>query len=286
MQPTRDPAPSFDRLIAACGLPRLEARVLLEQVSGRSREWLIAHGDESAAGAVGARFEALVRRRQDGEPIAYLVGRREFHGRDFEVGAEVLIPRPETEELVDLALASAEAGATRVLDLGTGSGCIAITLECLRPEWSVVATDRSRDALAIARRNAQRLCPRALTDGRLEFREGDWWAPLPPGERFDLIVSNPPYVADGDPHLRRGDLRFEPRSALASGSDGLAALRTICAGAGDRLQPGARLLVEHGFEQGHAVRALFAAVGLVEVRTLPDAAGLDRFTGGTMPFEV
>ncbi len=278
-----DPPPSFDRLVAACGLPRMEARALLEHASGRPREWLIAHGDESAPRDTAERFLLLARRRREaGEPLAYLVGAREFHGRDFEVGAAVLIPRPETEALVDLALDCARARA-RVLDLGTGSGCIAITLVCLRADWTVVATDASRDALAVARRNAQRLCPQPLAEGRLELREGDWWAPVASGERFDLIVSNPPYVAAGDEHLSRGDLRFEPRSALAGGDDGLDAIRAICAGAGARLEPGGRLLIEHGFDQGAAVAALFVAAGFDEVRTLADVAGLDRITRGTLP---
>lgn len=277
----QDPIPTFDSLIASCGLPRLEARALLAQASNRSVEWMVAHGDEPAADAVATRFEALARRRrEDGEPIAYLLGHREFHGREFEVDAAVLIPRPETEELVDAALEIVESGA-RALDLGTGSGCIALTLASLRLDWTIVATDRSGDALAIARRNAQRLCPQALADGSLEFREGDWWEALAPGERFDLIVSNPPYVADGDPHLGQGDLRFEPRGALAGGADGLDAIRAICSGAGARLEPGGRLLVEHGFEQGAAVRALFADAGLADVHTLLDAAGLDRITAGT-----
>ena len=278
-----DPAPSHDRLIATCGLPRLEARALLEHASGKPREWLIAHGDETAPPEAARRFRELARRRRDaGEPLAYLLGIREFHGRDFEVDAAVLIPRPETEALVDLAIACGPARA-RVLDLGTGSGCIAITLACLRADWSVVATDRSAAALAVARRNARRLCPQALAGRRLELREGDWWQTVAAGERFDLIVSNPPYVAADDAHLAGGDLRFEPQSALVGGDDGLEAMRTICAGAAARLEPGGRLMVEHGFDQGAAVAALFAAGGLVEVRTLADAAGLDRITTGAMP---
>ncbi len=281
-----EPAPSYDRLIADCGLPRLEARALLEHASGRPREWLIAHGDEIAPPDAAERFRDLARSRRDaGEPLAYLLGKREFHGRDFEVDAAVLIPRPETEALVDLAIACGPPRA-RVLDLGTGSGCIAITLACVRPDWSVVATDRSGDALAVARRNARRLCPQALAEKRLELREGDWWQAVAPGERFDLIVSNPPYVAADDAHLARGDLRFEPQSALVSGDDGLEAMRTICAGAAARLEPGGRLLVEHGFDQGAAVAALFVAAGLAEVRTVADSAGLDRITGGTMPLQA
>ncbi len=273
-------ADSFDRLVAQSGLPRLEARALLAHASGRSREWLIAHGDEQAPRDAAHRFQALAsRRREAGVPLAYLLGTREFHGRAFDVGPEVLIPRPETEALVDLALQHAGTDA-RVLDLGTGSGCIAITMACLRPGWTIVATDHSAAALAVARRNAQRLCPQALAGGRLALREGDWWTALRPDERFALIVSNPPYVQAQDPHLGRGDLRFEPVAALASGADGLGALRTICDGAAQRLLPGGWLLVEHGFEQGTSVRELFVRAGLLEVRTLADAAGLERITIG------
>lgn len=273
----------FDTLLAGCGLPRLEGRALLEHCSGRSREWLIAHGDEPAPTEVAARFDSLARRRRDaGEPLAYLLGRREFHGREFEVGPAVLIPRPETERLVEIALAEIPERA-RVLELGTGSGCIAVTLACLRPGWSVVATERSAEALEVARRNAARLCPQALASGRLELRQGDWWDAVLPGERFGLIVSNPPYVASRDPHLGQGDLRFEPIDALAAGTEGLDALRTICAGAGARLERGGLLLVEHGFEQGAAVRALFAACGFEDVGTLRDACALERVTRGRTP---
>lgn len=278
----RRPGTSFDRLIAACALPRVEARALLEHASGRPREWLIAHGDEPAPSPVARRFEALAQRRRDGEPLAYLVGTREFHGRAFAVGPAVLIPRPETEALVDLALELA-APQARVLELGTGSGCIAITLVCLRADCAVIATELSARALAIARRNAERLCPQALADGRLELRRGDWWGALRERERFGVIVSNPPYVAEGDEHLQRGDARFEPHAALASGADGLDALRAICAGAPQRLEVGGALTVEHGFEQGAAVRGLMVAAGLTGVRTLADAAGLERITAGRMP---
>ncbi len=274
---------AWDQLIARSGLPRLEARALLAHASGRSREWLIAHGDEAAPAAIAARFEALAcRRAGPGEPLAYLTGEREFHGRVFLVSDAVLIPRPETEELVDAALEFGPAQA-RVLDLGTGSGCIAVTLACLRTDWTIVATDRSEAALAVASRNAGRLCPDALASGRLGLAVGDWFDALARQARFDLIVSNPPYVAGGDPHLLGGDLRYEPESALASGDDGLDALRRIAAGAPERLDSGGWLLVEHGFAQGEAVRALFSGAGLVDVSTRRDGAGRERITLGRKP---
>jgi release factor glutamine methyltransferase len=274
------PGPSWDRLVADCALPRLEARALLALASGRSREWLVGHGDEPAPAGIAERFLALVRRRHDdGEPMAYLTGQREFHGRVFAIGPGVLIPRPETEGLVDLALELGPPDA-RVLELGTGSGCIAITLACVREDWHVVATDCSAAALAQARGNAERLCAPALARGRLEFLAGDWWSALEQRAPFDLIVSNPPYVAEGDPHLAAGDLRFEPGTALAAGHDGLDAIRIIVAGAPSRLARGGWLVLEHGFDQGAAVRALLAASGFDDISTRQDDAGHDRVTAG------
>jgi len=276
------PAPTWERVALASGLPRLEARVLLEHASGRRREWLVAHGDETAEARATVAFAELERRRRDGEPIAYLTGAREFLGRDFEVSPAVLIPRPETELLVQAALGRAPRDA-RVLDLGTGSGAIAISLACERADLSVLGTDASPQALAVATRNAQRLAGDALANGRLRLRAGRWWEAVEPPERFDLVVSNPPYVQAGDPHLAQGDLRFEPAQALAAGPDGLAALREIVAGAGGRLQPGGWLLLEHGRDQDAAVRALLADAGFTAILTLADAAGLPRVTLGRRP---
>lgn len=270
-------ARSWERLVLDCPLPRLEARVLLEAASCRRREWLIAHGDEPADEASAQAFESLARRRIAGEPVAYLVGSREFLGRRFATTPAVLVPRPETETLVSFALARAAPGG-RVIDLGTGSGAIAITLACERDDLRIVATDRSEAALALARRNAQALCPRALETGRLALRRGDWWSCVGGDERFDLVVSNPPYVADDDPHLREGDLRFEPRGALAAGADGLDALRAIVEGAPRHVAPDGWIALEHGYGQGEAVRALFTGDGWRDVATLPDDAGRQRIT--------
>lgn len=274
--------PSWEQLVRASGLTRLEGRVLLAHVSGRRREWLVAHGDESAEAGAAAAFGELARRRRDGEPIAYLTGSREFLGREFRISSAVLIPRPETELLVQTALARAAHGAT-VLDLGTGSGAIAISLACARTDLRVLGSDASPRALAVAARNAQRLAGAALASGRLRLRPGHWWQAPEAHERFDLVVSNPPYVRAGDPHLTQGDLRFEPRQALAGGSDGLAALREIVAGATLRLHDGGCLLLEHGHDQDRAVRALLADAGFVAIVTLVDAAGLPRVTLGQCP---
>lgn len=265
----------YAELLAAPGLPRLEARMLLEHASGRPHSWLIAHDDEPVAAQVTRRFESLRERRLAGEPIAYLVGAREFYGRRFEVAHDVLIPRPETELLVDWSLetVSARHGA-RVLDLGTGSGCIAISLALERPDLRVSAIDRSAAALAVAARNAATLA------ASVEFRNGDWFEPIGPDERFDVIVSNPPYVAATDPHLERGDLRHEPRDALAAGSDGLDALRSIVQAAPAFLAPGGALIVEHGWNQAAAVRELMRAAGLPDPVTRRDLAGIERATCG------
>jgi release factor glutamine methyltransferase len=265
--------PDHDALLAASGLPRLDARALLESATGRSREWLAAHGDEPADAGAAARFHELARRRRDGEPLAYLIGSREFHGLRFAVGPQVLVPRPETEQLVDLALERlAGRAAPRVLDLGTGSGAIAVTLALSRPDADVVATDLSRDALALAAANAG-----SLGATRIRFLAGSWWQALEAVQApFDVVVSNPPYVAEADPQLDDPALRREPRLALASGPHGLDALAAIVAGAADRLVPGGWLLVEHGSGQRDAVAALLRHHGFERVSTAVDLAGHPR----------
>lgn len=266
----------FDALITAAGLPRREARALLARATDRPREWLIAHGDEPVPPGVAQRFAVLTARRRQGEPLAYLLGEREFHGLRLAVDAAVLIPRPETEGLVDEALARAAPGA-RVLDLGTGSGAIAIAIANARPDLRVIATDRSAAALATARRNAQALLPRGA--GGIDWRTGVWWRALAPDERVAVAIANPPYLAADDPHLA-GELRFEPREALVAGLDGLDDLRAIAAAAPAHLEPGGWLLLEHGWTQGPAVRALLQAAGLREVATQPDDQGKDRISLG------
>lgn len=274
-------SPDVRQLLAAGGLSTLEGRLLLGQVLGVSRTWLIAHDTDLVASAPAAAFLGLAARRRAGEPIAYLLGEREFMGHRFEVGPDVLIPRPETELLVETALAVLTAlTAPRVLDLGTGSGAIAVSLALARPDAQITATDASTGALAVARRNAARL------GARLTLAQGDWYEALGPeaaAAPFDLIVSNPPYVASNDHHLTEGDLRFEPRSALTDHADGLTALRTIAGGAMRHLVAGGPLWMEHGWDQGPAVRALLTQAGFTQVKTLCDLAGLDRITGGVSP---
>ncbi len=271
---------SIDHLLARAGLSRLEARVLMSHASGRSREWLIAHGADLADPACRHRFKALAARRRAGEPIAYLVGQREFRGLTFKVDPAVLIPRPETELLVDLAIEQAGPGA-KVLDLGTGSGAIAVALAHARPDLRVVAGDRDSAALRVAVRNALAL----LGDrpgGKIDWREGSWWSVAAAAEGFDIVLSNPPYIAENDPHLAAGDLRFEPRQALAAGADGLADLREIVAGAPSHLNTAGLLMVEHGWDQGPAVRQLMIEAGFIQVCTVRDVQQHERITSARM----
>lgn len=258
---------------------RLEAELLLAHALGKPRAWLYAHAGDAVDDAAQAAFAALLARRLAGEPVAYLVGARGFWSLELEVTPATLIPRPETELLVELALARLPADAkTRVADLGTGSGAIALAIARERPRADVLATDASAEALAVARRNAQR-----LGSANVAFAQGDWCNALRGARDFDLIVSNPPYIAAGDPHLGEGDLRFEPATALASGLDGLDAIRTLVRDARAHLHSDGWLLFEHGYDQGAAVRALLAAAGYREVFTARDLEGRERVSGGAMP---
>jgi release factor glutamine methyltransferase len=260
-------------VLGASGLPALDARALLAHVLQAPRERLIAVPEASVPEPARAAFAAFARRRAAGEPLAYLLGEREFYSRNFRVTEAVLIPRPETELLVERALAELQGlEAPRVLDLGTGSGCIAVTLALECPRAEVHATDASAAALEVAKANA------ALLGPRVEFHCGDWYSALPDGLRFAVIVSNPPYVAAGDPHL--GALTFEPRLALTDRSDGLACLRRIVAGAPARLESGGTLVVEHGFDQASAVRKLFEEAGFVAVASFADLQRHERVTTG------
>jgi release factor glutamine methyltransferase len=267
---------NIGQLIAHCGLPALEARMLAACVLEKNSAWLIAHADEAVAAASEKAFVDLAGRRLQGEPMAYILGEREFYGLEFRVTPAVLIPRPETELLVELALQRISEGApARVLDLGTGSGAIAVVLARERPQAQLTAVDVDYAALGVARENAAR------HKARVRFFCGDWFGALP-GERFDLIVSNPPYVAAGDAHLAQGDVRFEPQRALLGGADGLDCIRAIALNARVHLRPGAWLLLEHGHDQAEACRALLQAQGYREVQSWPDLAGIPRVSGGML----
>ncbi|HTJ05963.1 MAG TPA: peptide chain release factor N(5)-glutamine methyltransferase [Caldimonas sp.] len=261
------------------GVALLDAQLLLARALATTRTALIADDERSLDSEEGERWSGWLARRADGEPLAYLLGEKEFHGLVLEVNADVLVPRPETELVVDwaaelLARGRQPAGAPAapaVVDLGTGSGAIALAIKRLHPAAHVIATDASARALAVARSNAAR------TGLAIELVEGSWWAAVA-ARRFDVAVANPPYVAAGDAHL--AELRHEPIAALASGADGLADLRAIAAGARDHLFMGGWLVVEHGFDQGAAARRLLADGGLVDVETRVDFAGHERATAG------
>jgi release factor glutamine methyltransferase len=261
------------------GLERIDAQMLLLlalQRSPHDRAWLMAHdGDALDAGAA-ARLEVLVQRRQQGEPMAYLRGDQEFFGLTLSVDARVLVPRPDTETLVAWALEVLDGlpGPAKVLDLGTGSGAIALAIQSQRPAATVSATDASAGALAVARANADRL---GLV---VDFHAGHWLSAVP-GQRFDLIVSNPPYITDGDPHLDA--LGHEPGSALTAGVDGLDDIRTLVSTAPDALNPGGWLLLEHGYDQAPAVCTLLQAAGFEQVGSRTDLAGIGRCSGGQWP---
>lgn len=257
---------------------RREAALLLRHVLGQSDAWLIAHAVEPVDPAHESAYRDLVARRAAGEPVAYLIGTCGFHALELHVTPDVLIPRPDTELLVELALQRIPLDEEfAVADLGTGSGAIALAIAQARPGVRIVATDASEAALTVVRGNAARLGLR-----NVDFVLGDWCAALG-GARFDLIVSNPPYIAEGDPHLREGDLRFEPVTALVSGGDGLDAIRAIVRDVCSYLREGGWLLFEHGFEQGAAARDLLATHGYAEVFTRRDLEGRERVSGGRRP---
>ncbi len=252
---------------------RLDSELLLAHVLNRSRAWLYTWPEHRPTPAESEQFRQLVEQRQNGTPVAYLTGQCEFWSLALEVNPATLIPRPETELLVEQALNRISPGtALRIADLGTGTGAIALSVATERPECRIVATDRCPTALATARRNADR---HGITN--VSFRTGDWYQPLA-GEQFDIILSNPPYIADGDPHLQQGDLPFEPPTALTAGNDGLDAIRILINSGRKHLHPGGWLIIEHGFDQGAAVTRLFQQSGYHPVQSYRDLAGHDRIT--------
>ena len=262
---------------AARDIPISETRLLLGAAMKQSTVWLLTHGDAALDAEQSVIFAALLDRRVRGEPIAYLLGYREFYGRDFFVSPAVLIPRPETEMLVDLVKSSVGAGDTPlILDLGTGSGCVAISIALLSPQHQVTAVDASMAALQVAIANAKQL------KTNVEFILSDWYTEVS-GRRFNIIVSNPPYIAVGDTHLQQGDLRFEPAQALSSGQSGLAALRNIIEAAPRYLHPQGMLAVEHGYDQAGAVHDLFARSGFCDIAQHQDLAGIVRVSCGRLP---
>jgi len=278
MNTVNPPAPSLRQTLAglqARGLDRLDAQLLLLYLLGKpdnQRGWLMAHDDEPLPPALASALELLVGRRLSGEPLAYLTGRKEFFGLDLQVDDRVLVPRPDTETLVSWALELLD-GQQRVLDMGTGSGAIALALKATKPSLHVHATDFSAEALAVASANAGKL------KLGIRFSQGAWFAALSESEApFDCIVSNPPYIAELDPHLAA--LAFEPSLALTSGSDGLDDLRQIVSQAEKHLVPGGWLLLEHGYDQAQAVRNLLTASGFVQVQSRHDLAGIERCSGG------
>jgi release factor glutamine methyltransferase len=266
---------SVGQALAQCGLTPIDAQVLLAHVVARNRAWLAAHRTDALSREHAEAFFALAKRRRDGEPVAYLTGLREFFGLPLRVTPDVLIPRPETETLVELVLEWLPSDrAVRVLDIGTGSGAIALAIAKMRPDAQVVATDVSPAALAVARGNAA-----ALGLANVEFVESDFYSRVH-ATPFDVIASNPPYVAATDPHLDEGDVRFEPKAALVPRGDELAALRAVITGAPQQVAPGGAVVVEHGYAQSDAVQALLRASGFSGMTERRDLAGIPRVAAG------
>ena len=266
---------TIDQLLRHSGLPRLEARMLLEAATGYNHAALLMRSDECLSENQAEQWQQMLVRRLAGEPMAYILGNREFYGRPFATTPATLIPRPETEHLVEAVLARLPTNG-KVWDLGSGSGAIAVTLACERPDAAVFASDISPDALEVAAANAVEL------GAKVQFACGSWYQAFSKEQTglLDIIVSNPPYIEADDPHLIEGDLRFEPQNALTDFADGLSAIRMLAKGAGERLQTGGWLLMEHGWNQGAAVRQILLDNGFSEVATEQDLAGLDRLTLG------
>jgi release factor glutamine methyltransferase len=267
---------SLQELQASLPLDALENRILLCHATGLSRVQLITRAEQGLTEDQAERLAELLRRRLAGEPIAYIVGKREFFGLDFTVSEAVLIPRPDTELIVELAIERLPPRG-RLLDMGTGSGAIAVSVAHSRRDAAVTALDVSEAALDVARGNA------ANNQAAVRFLRSDWFGALDASETFELIASNPPYIAAGDEHLSQGDLRFEPAGALTDHADGLSALRIIIDGAVKHLAPGGWLLLEHGYDQAAAVRALLDAGGYLDVQSWRDLGGIERVSGGRVP---
>ncbi|TQV84791.1 peptide chain release factor N(5)-glutamine methyltransferase [Exilibacterium tricleocarpae] len=265
-------------LAAVSESPRLDVEVLLARVLERDRAYLYTWPERELDGTQRALFAAYIEQRLAGTPIAYILGEKEFWSLSLQVNDATLIPRPETECLVERALQLLPPTPCRVIDLGTGSGAIALALAGERPQWQVFAVDASTAAVALAEQNRCRLGLDNVT-----VQRGNWLAAFDAVARLDMVVSNPPYIDAADPHLQRGDVRFEPRSALVAAAGGLAAIDTIAQQACGRLEPGGWLLVEHGYRQGAAVRALLRRCGFVQTATHTDMAGCERMTEGRLP---
>ncbi|MCY1698792.1 peptide chain release factor N(5)-glutamine methyltransferase [Lelliottia sp. SL45] len=257
--------------------PRRDAEILLEHVTGKARTYLLAFGETLLTPEQEAQLAALLARRKTGEPVAHLTGEREFWSLPLYVSAATLIPRPDTECLVEQALARLPDGPCRILDLGTGTGAIALALASERPDCQVTAVDVMPDAVALAQRNLAR-----LGFSNVQINQSSWFSALAQ-HTFEMIVSNPPYIDEHDPHLSQGDVRFEPLTALVAANDGLADIEHIITTAREHLVPGGWLLLEHGWTQGAAVRALFSAAGYASVETCRDYGGNERLTLGKKP---
>lgn len=275
---TQDRAALTRALELDSGTARIEVQMLLQLVLGVSRAYLTAHPERALNEAQETRYRTLLQRRLNGEPLAYILGEREFFGLNFKVSPATLIPRPDTELLVELALQLIPLDTRQqILDLGTGTGAIALAIAHARPDAAITAVDASSAALEIAQGNATRLNCR-----NVRCVQSDWFSALGHEERFDMIVSNPPYIAETDPHLQQGDLRFEPRSALAAGEYGLDDLRHIIANAQTHLRPGGWLLLEHGYDQAASVRELLEKAGYLDIYSARDLGGIERVSGGRL----